>query len=111
MSTQLTANNGTITVDYTTEITSISNTLITLSSTLSTISATLTTIQASISALETRGTTDGQGIITAPIAAGGGTGLSASQQRAVTVAALKDSGVLEKVAREINNPTTLPGDS
>lgn len=103
MSTQLTANNGTITVDYTAELTAISNTLITISSTLA-------TIQASITALQTRGTTDGQGIYTAPIAAGGGTGLSASQQRAVTVAALKESGVLDKVAQEINNPTVLPGD-
>jgi len=102
MSTQLTANNGTITIDYTNEIVAISNTLIT-------ISATLTTIKDSLVALETRGTTSGQGIITAPITSGA-TGLSAAQQRAVTVAALKESGVLDKVSQEINNPTTLPGD-
>lgn len=102
MSTQLTANNGTITIDYTAEFTAISNTLITISSTLA-------TIQASITALQTRGTTAGQGIITAPITSGA-TGLSAAQQRAVTVSALKESGVLDKVSQEINNPTTLPGD-
>ena len=109
MSTQLTANNGTITIDYTTEITALAANVSSLSSTLSTISSTLITIQESISALETKGTTSGQGIITAPITSGA-TGLSSAQQRAVTVAALKDSGVLEKVSQEINNPTTLPGD-
>ena len=104
MSSQLTANNGTITIDYTAEITA-------LVANVASINSTLTTIKNSITALQTRGTTDGQGIITAPIAAGGGTGLNANQQRAVTVAALKESGVLEKVQNEINNPTTLPGDS
>lgn len=109
MSNQLTANNGTITIDYTAEITALAANVASMNSTLSTISTTLITIKDSIEALETKGTTSGQGIITAPITSGA-TGLSSAQQRAVTVAALKDSGVLEKVSQEINNPTALPGD-
>lgn len=111
MSSQLTANNGTITINYTTEITALTANVATINSTLSTISATLTAIKNSIGTLETRGANSSIGIATAPIAAGGGTGLNASQQRALTVSALKESGVLDKVTQEINNPTELPGDS
>ena len=94
-------------VEFTTEY---MNLITDIRDALQVIANTHTNIDSSINTLATRGSDLGSGIITKPLVDDAGGGLNASQQRALIVSAIKESGRLDELEEEINNPTDLPGD-
>lgn len=85
----------------------ISNTQSDISNTQSAISNTMLIVQDDISEITNRANTRTKGIWVNNDA---NTPFTRAQSRALAVAAVKESGGLERLSAEINNPTSLPGD-
>lgn len=90
-------------LDY---VSTIKNTVVEISNTQNDISNTMLIMQTDISEITNRANTKAKGIWTRNYESV----FTREQSRALTMAAVKDAGGVDKVRDEINNPTPLPGD-